>query len=241
MVATLKPFHPSNILLLTEAICYTSNSIRTDKTTPYYFLKIIEKFRVQFYKQHISYNKKMMNHYAKLILSFITAAMLIACHAKNAQINMVTPQQYLEHKMENRETPKMKVHWKIQKEDSEYVYYGLKNKDTDEFKAIFKCIKSDLLNQLPCYKEIDGKILGEMLVTRKEFWIGEKLGRNPYMKGDSIKNDTQWEYTIKDTFILITYRCNSIDNLGNHTERIVEIELDKKDIQNRRFNVIKAN
>ena len=181
-----------------------------------------------------------MNHNTKLILSLVAAAMLTSCYANNAQLKIVTPQQYLEHKMENRASPKKIVNWEIQKEGNEYVYYGLKNERDGEFTNILRCKKSDLLSQLPCYKEIDGKILGKMLVSHKEFWIGDKLGRNPYMTGEIIKNDTQWEYKIEDRFILITYRCKSSDNIGNRTERIVEIKIDKHYITDRRFKVIKS-
>jgi len=187
-----------------------------------------------------------MNHNTKVILSLVAAAMLTSCYASDSQIKIVTPQQYLEHKMENRAILKKIsdriVNWEIQKEDNEYVYYGLKNQRNEKFTNILRCKKSDLLQQLPCYKEINRKNLnlGKMLVSRKEFWIGEKIGSNPYLTGGVIRNDTQWEFKIEDRFILITYRCKSSDNIGNRTERIVEIEIDKDNIKNRKLKVVKS-
>ena len=127
----------------------------------------------------------------------------------------VTPLQYLSHKLENSESPKRRANWEIPKED--------------------------LLDQLPCYREVDRISLGQMLVSHKEFRIGKNLGKNPYMKGHTVRNNTEWEHKIEEKFILITYTCKSSDNLGNVTERIVEIEIDKHDVKNRKFKIIKSH
>lgn len=169
----------------------------------------------------------------------IGITLLNSCTPSDKTITLVTPQQYLEHRMRNSSSPKKMSSWEIQKEDDQYVYYGEKSNYDGSFRKVHKCKKSDLLTQLPCYKIIDGTMLGNMLVNNKEFSIGKDSDSNPYLKGGYIKNDTNWDYKIEEKFILITYTLKSSDDLGNRTVRIVNIEVDKNDPEIKKYKVVR--